>query len=193
MEIVRRNCKVWFFDFDRTDREANRNRAAPIATAVERHAAAELFGIGQHLRRFIKHDHGGVFVSAAIVFALGHAVERFAVSAFGEVIDLQSRGAGPNSSFAPDVFVAPLADEVINGLLLLRLHDRGARRLLLLPGWRRLSWLLARLRLIRLRRGGGALAAPSPARLSVTSKVTVCPPTSSTPCPVRFSPSSLKV
>src|SRR5262245_48714450 len=117
---------------DRIDREANRDRACPIALARERDAAAELFGEAERLRGLVENDHQIVFERAALVFALARALNRFPVGALREGHHALAR-RGPQRAFAPDVFIVPLADEIIDRLFLLRLRHIYALALLPLP------------------------------------------------------------
>src|SRR5262245_18144234 len=125
---------------DRINREADRDRACPIALAGERDAAPQLFSEAERLGRFVEDDRQVVFEGAALVFALADAVNRLAVGALGEGHHALAR-RGPQRAFAPDVLIAPLADEIINRLFLLRLRPVCALALcpLPLPGPLRLS------------------------------------------------------
>src|SRR5262245_62597710 len=100
---------------DRIDREANRDRARPIALARERDAAAELFGEAERLRGLVENDHQSVFERAALVFALARALDRFSVGAVREGQHAFT-GRGPQRAFAPDVILTTLAGEVIDRL-----------------------------------------------------------------------------
>src|SRR5215813_13291818 len=60
---------------DRIDREADRDRAAPIGLARERDSTSEFLGEGQRLRGFIENDHQIVFERASLMFALADAFD----------------------------------------------------------------------------------------------------------------------
>src|SRR5215510_12422327 len=117
---------------DRIDREADRDRACPIALARERGAAAELFGEAERLRGLVENDHQAVFERAAFVFAVADAFDRTAVGALREVHHALAR-RGPQRAFAPDVLITPLADKIIDRLFLLRLRHFYALALWPLP------------------------------------------------------------
>src|SRR5215813_14785513 len=117
---------------DRIDREADRDRACPIALARERGAAAELFGEAERLRGLVENDHQAVFERAAFVSAFADAFDRTAVGALREGHHALAR-RGPQRAFAPDVLITPLADKIIDRLFLLRLRHFYALALLPLP------------------------------------------------------------
>src|ERR1044071_8189831 len=114
--------------FDWVNREANRNRAAPVTFAANLSATGRALGERQRLRFFVPGDHRALTESGVLGFADRTRIERLSVGPESmRDRPVARRGAGRARAAEPSE--GPLADVVVDRLLLLRLWD--------LASWRR--------------------------------------------------------